>query len=186
MYEVPELKCCVDCGSPLEFKIPEDDTKERYVCPKCGHIHYQNPHNIVGTVPVYENKVLLCRRAIEPCFGEWNLPAGHQEMKEGTMAGAIRETKEEAGAELVNVRPFMLFDVPFASGTHIYFIGDVVNPDCKPGPETLEQRFFSEEEIPWDKIAFNSVKRALRCYFSDLKKGKIGFHYELKESPGEE
>ena len=107
-------------------------------------------------------------------------------MKEGTLAGALRETKEEAGAELTNVRPFMLLDVPFASGTHIYFIGDVVNPDCKPGPETLEQRFFSEEEIPWDKIAFNSFKRALKCYFSDLEKGSIGFHYEIKEKPGKE
>lgn len=186
MSEESELKFCSACGAPLEIKIPEGDTRQRHVCTKCGQIHYENPHNIVGTVPVYDGKVLLCRRAIDPCFGKWNLPAGHQEMKEGTMAGALRETKEEAGAELTNVRPFMLLDVPFASGTHIYFIGDVVNPDCKPGPETLEQRFFSEEEIPWDKIAFNSVKRALKCYFSDLEKGSIGFHYEIKEKPGKE
>lgn len=186
MSEAEELKYCCVCGGPLELKIPEGDNKERHVCKECGQIHYQNPHNIVGTVPIYQDKVLLCRRAIEPCFGKWNLPAGHQEMKEGTMAGALRETREESGAELTNVRPFMLLDVPFASGTHIYFIGDVVNPDCKPGPETLEQRFFSEEEVPWDKIAFNSVKRALKYYFSDLKKGTIEFHYEIKEKPGKE
>ncbi len=95
--------------------------EERHVCTKCGQIHYENPHNIVGTVPVYNGKVLLCRRAIDPCFGKWNLPAGHQEMKEGTMAGALRETKEEAGAGIKKCLPFHALRCPVCFGLHIYF-----------------------------------------------------------------
>lgn len=186
MSDEEELNFCVKCGGPLEKKVPNGENRVRDVCTKCGHIHYRNPHNIVGTVPTYQGKVLLCQRAIEPRKFYWNLPAGHQEMQESTLEGALRETIEEAGAQLTDVRPLMLLDVPFASGTHVYFTGEVVNPDCKPGPETLRQNFFSEDEIPWEKIAFNSVKRALRLYFADRKQGIEQFHYEIKEKSGKE
>ena len=104
---------CNLCGAPVEHRVPEGDTHPRAVCIACSHIQYENPRNIVGTLPVWQDKVLLCRRAIEPRHGLWTLPAGFMELDETTEQGALRETEEEAGARVeldglysvVNVRP---------------------------------------------------------------------------------
>ena len=106
---------CTQCGAPVERKIPEGDDHERYVCTACGEIFYENPLNIVGTLPVWEDRVLLCRRAIDPRKGYWTLPAGHQEMKETTRDGAARETQEEAGIDFrIADEPYVYLDLAHA------------------------------------------------------------------------
>lgn len=173
-----KVSFCQKCGGATERKIPEGDTHERDVCTVCGEVFYQNPINIVGTIPVFENKVLLCRRAIEPRFGYWTLPAGHQEMHETTRQGAARETREEAGIEFeIAASPYVYLDIAHAGQSHVIFIARMLKSEMKPGAETLEERLFSEEEIPWDKLAFNSVDKILRLYFEDAKRGSYPFHY---------
>ena len=134
--------------------------RSRTLCLYClRRIFYENPLNIVGTVPVWEDKVLLCRRAIEPRKGYWTLPAGHQEMKETTRDGAARETREEAGIDFrIADEPYVYLDLAHASQSHVIFLAAMESPEANPGPESFEARLFSEDEIPWDKIAFNSIK----------------------------
>lgn len=173
-----KVSYCQKCGGPTERKTPEGDTHERDVCTCCGEVFYQNPINIVGTVPVWENKVLLCRRAIEPRFGYWTLPAGHQEMNETTRQGAARETVEEAGIDFsLADSPYVYLDIAHAGQAHVIFIAHLKSLEMHPGPETLEKKLFSEEDIPWDQLAFNSVDKILRIYFEDAKKGSFPFHY---------
>ena len=176
---------CTQCGAPVERKIPEGDDHERYVCTACGEIFYENPLNIVGTVPVWEDKVLLCRRAIEPRKGYWTLPAGHQEMKETTRDGAARETREEAGIDFrIADEPYVYLDLAHASQSHVIFLAAMESPEANPGPESFEARLFSEDEIPWDKIAFNSVDKILRLYFDEAKTGNFPFHYIERHKQG--
>lgn len=177
------IKFCTQCGSPVSWEIPEDDDHERFVCTRCHHIHYQNPLNIVGTIPVWEDKVLLCRRAIEPREGFWTLPAGHQELGESTKQGAIRETKEEAGALIFTEKPYIFIDQAFHNQSHLFYLGTVQNSQYQAGPESLECRWFQQKEIPWDQIAFRTVKKALSLYFEDLLKGSFPFHYVEEVEP---
>lgn len=180
-----EIHFCEKCGHPTKREIPEGDTHERDVCPSCGYIAYINPINIVGTVPYLGDKVLLCRRAIEPRLGYWTLPAGHQEVQETTREGAERETEEEAGIHAeISSAPYILLDIAHADQLHLMFLARMKDESVNPGPETFEARLFSEEEIPWDKLAFNSVEKSLRLFFADLKKGSFGFHYIEKHAPG--
>lgn len=183
-YAIPVLKFCTDCGGKLEHIVPEGEHIARYVCPNCGKVHYQNPKNIVGTIPIFGDEVLLCRRAIEPGYGLWTLPAGHQEMKETTGQGAARETWEEAGVEVETGDPYIQMDLPFASQTHMYFLGFMKNRNFQAGEESLECRFFKEEDIPWDQIAFGTVRKALGTFFEDRKNGRFDFHYFTKFRPG--
>lgn len=172
------IKFCSQCGAPVAKQVPDGDHLERFVCTRCGHIHYQNPTNIVGTVPIWEDKVLLCLRAIEPRKHYWTLPAGHQELGESTRDGASRETVEEAGISFgVSTEPYVYIDLGKYGHSHIYYLASMENKNAKPGVETIEARLFSEHEIPWDRIAFNSVHKVLRLYFEDLKRGHFPFHY---------
>lgn len=176
---------CTQCGAPTERKVPEGDDHERSVCTVCGEIFYENPLNIVGTVPVWEDKVLLCRRAIEPRKGYWTLPAGHQEMSETTRDGAARETREEAGVSFnISETPYVYLDLAHASQSHVIFLAPMETPEANPGPESFEAKLFSESEIPWDKIAFNSVDKILRLYFDDFKNGSFPFHYIERHKKG--
>jgi len=167
------MKFCSNCASPLTIKIPADDSRERHVCESCGSIHYQNPRNVVGTIPVYENQVLLCRRAIEPRLGFWTLPAGFMELGESTSAGAARETLEEAGA-IVEVGPlYSLLNVPHAEQVHLFYLAKMATPDFIAGEESLEVALFQEHEIPWDELAFPTVKQTLEWYFADRCAGRF-------------
>lgn len=157
---------CTQCGAPVERKIPEGDDHERYVCTACGEIFYENPLNIVGTLPVWEDRVLLCRRAIDPRKGYWTLPAGHQEMKETTRDGAARETQEEAGIDFrIADEPYVYLDLAHASQSHVIFLAAMESPEANPGPESFEARLFSEDEIPWDKIAFQLGRQNPQALF---------------------
>jgi ADP-ribose pyrophosphatase YjhB (NUDIX family) len=131
---------------------------------------------VIGTVPVWQGKVLLCRRAIEPRYGYWTLPAGFMENGESTGEGATRETVEEAGARIRLGEPFSIIDVPQIEQIHMFFHAEMIDPSLDPGPETLEAGLFSEEEIPWDSLAFRTVSQTLRWFFEDRRRGAFSLH----------
>ena len=154
----PPLKHCNNCGTVLEARIPPGDSHQRKVCPSCGAIHYENPKLVVGCIPLWEDKILLCKRAIEPRYGYWTLPAGFMEMGETTSEGASRETLEEAGARVEVQSLFSLLNVPHVHQVHLFYLARLLDLDVDAGEESLEVRLFEEHEIPWDDIAFPTVE----------------------------
>ena len=178
------MKFCSNCGAGVHFKIPNGDDRERHVCPDCDTIHYRNPNIIAGCLPVYEDKVLLCRRAIEPRHGLWTLPAGFMENGESTEEGAQRECWEEARAELELHGLYTMFSLPQISQVYLLFKGELKHLEFGPGPESLEVDLFTESQIPWDEIAFPVMKKTLRHYFSDMKIGHFPLRSEALYKPG--
>ncbi|MFZ4651094.1 MAG: NUDIX hydrolase [Rubrivivax sp.] len=170
------IRHCRHCGSAVSYLVPEGDNRERAVCPSCAHIHYENPLNVVGTVPFWEDQVLLCRRNIEPRHGKWTLPAGFHELGESTAAGALRETDEEAGARIDLLGLFSVLNVVRVGQVHLYYRARLLDTNFAPGPETIEARLFREEEIPWEEIAFRTVSVTLERYFEDRRRGVFGVH----------
>jgi ADP-ribose pyrophosphatase YjhB (NUDIX family) len=146
------------------------------MCGSCQHIDYENPLNVVGTVPVWEDSVLLCRRNIEPRHGFWTLPAGFMELGESTEAGAVRETDEEAGARIVVEGLFTVLNVVRVGQVHFFYRAQLQDTRFAPGPETIEARLFREDEIPWDDLAFRTVRLTLERYFADRRTGAFGIH----------
>ena len=178
MLHRPLIQFCKSCGHAVRYRVPDDgDTRERAVCNSCHTIHYENPLNVVGTVPVWEDKVLLCKRNIEPRFGKWTLPAGFMELNETVAQGAARETVEEAGAQFEMQELFTLMNVTRVGQVHFFFRAQLTSDTFDPGHETQEARLFAEHEIPWDEIAFRTVKETLQHYFADAKKGKFELHH---------
>ena len=175
LHRVP-IRHCRHCGSAVSYLVPEGDNRERAVCPSCAHIHYENPLNVVGTVPFWEDRVLLCRRNIEPRHGKWTLPAGFHELGESTAAGALRETDEEAGARIDLLGLFSVLNVVRVGQVHLYYRAQLLDTNFAPGPETIEARLFREDEIPWEEIAFRTVSVTLERYFEDRRRGVWGVH----------
>jgi ADP-ribose pyrophosphatase YjhB (NUDIX family) len=176
MFHRPRIRHCRACGQAVSYRVPTDDNRERAMCGACGHIDYENPLNVVGTVPVWQDQVLLCRRNIEPRHGYWTLPAGFMELGETTEAGALRETDEEAGARVDLQGLFTLLNVVRAGQLHLYYRARLLDTDFNPGPETIEARLFRESEIPWDDLAFRTVRLTLERYFTDARSGQFGLH----------
>ena len=172
------MKFCSNCGSTVELQIPQGDDRHRHVCSDCDTIHYQNPHIVAGCLPIYENKVLLCKRAIEPRHGFWTLPAGFMENGESTEQGALRESWEEARADIDLDGLYTLFSIPEINQVYMLFKGTLSNLNFAPGPESLEVGLFTEDEIPWDQLAFPVMKKTLRYYFEDLKNNTFPFRSE--------
>ena len=179
MYRTP-LNYYRFCGTAVVYRLPDDgDTKERAVCTACHAVHYENPLNVVGTVPVWGDdgaQVLLCKRNIEPCRGKWTLPAGFMELGETTAQGAARETHEEAGAQFEIQGLFSVMNVVCAGQVHLYYHAKLLSTTFNPGYETMETRLFTESEIPWDEVAFKTVQTTLKHYFEDRRKGQFGVH----------
>lgn len=171
------MNFCSECGGVVALRVPDGDSLPRHVCPDCGTIHYQNPKMVVGCIPEWEDKVLLCRRAIEPKYGLWTLPAGFMENGETTLEGAARETWEEAGARIEIGGLYSLFNLPHINQVYLMFRARLLDLDFHPGIESLETRLFTEAEIPWDDIAFRTVRATLEHYFSDRRTGTFGFHF---------
>jgi len=171
------VKFCSHCGSSaLEFRVPIGDTLPRYVCGACSTVHYQNPKVVVGCLPVWNEQVLLCKRAIEPRRGLWTLPAGFLENGETILAGAERETVEEASAR-VDIGPlYTMISLPHINQVYVLFRARLVDLDFGPGEESLEVRLFDEAEIPWSELAFRTIARTLRNYFLDRKLGTFPVH----------
>ncbi|MFC3685839.1 NUDIX hydrolase [Hydrogenophaga luteola] len=179
MFRSP-IQHCRQCGAPVVYRLPDDgDTKPRAVCTACATVHYENPLNVVGTVPVWGEdgaEVLLCLRNIEPRRGKWTLPAGFMELGETTAEGAQRETIEEAGASIELGPLFTLMNVARVGQVHMYYRARLLNDHFDPGVETIEARLFTEDQIPWDEIAFRTVRETLERYFADRRQGLFGFH----------
>lgn len=171
------MKYCSSCGAPVSHRIPDGDNRHRYVCDACGAIHYQNPRMVVGCLPYWGDQVLLCKRAIEPRYGYWTLPAGFMENGETTAEGAVRETLEEAGARVAVDDLYTLINVPDIDQVYLLFRARLLDLDFAPGEESLEVALFDEAHIPWDDIAFRTVKRTLEHYFEDRRRGDYPLHF---------
>ena len=172
----PPLHHCTNCGTRIDRKVPPGDERERAICPHCGGIHYENPKLVVGCIPVYEDRILLCKRAIEPRYGYWTLPAGFMENGETTAEGAARETHEEAGAAVSDLEAFSMLDVPYVHQVHVFYRAQLASPNFSPGAESLDAQLFTEAEIPWKELSFRTVIETLKLFFADRKAGKFGFH----------
>lgn len=169
------MNFCSQCGQPVAHRIPEGDSRLRYVCDHCQTVHYQNPKVVCGCLPVWEDKVLLCRRAIEPRRGFWTLPAGFMENDETTPEAAARETREEAAAD-VDIGPlYALFNIRHINQVYLMFRAELRRGAFGVGEESLECRLFTEAEIPWEELAFPTIVRTLRYYFEDRKQGEFPF-----------
>jgi len=165
------MKFCSECAHPIEIRIPEGDNRERHVCPDCHTIHYHNPRIVAGILPTYQDKVLLCLRAIEPRKNFWTLPAGFMENGETTEQGAIRETLEEANARVLQPELYTMITVPHISQVHIFFRAELADLEFASGPESLEVELFDEADIPWQQLAFPTVSKTLRHFYADRKAG---------------
>lgn len=166
------MKFCSECAHPVSLMVPPDDNRPRYVCSQCGTIHYQNPKMVIGSIPVWDHdgdtRILLCKRAIEPRYGYWTLPAGFMENNETTSEAAIRETEEEAGARVEIHELFSLLNVPHVHQVHMFYRATLLDLDYAAGTESLDVQLFREAEIPWDDIAFPTVAYTLKYFFEDL------------------
>lgn len=170
------MNFCSQCGSPVTSRIPHGDDRPRHMCDVCGTIFYSNPKIVAGCIPQWEQQLLLCRRAIEPRSGQWTLPAGFMENGESTAQAAARETLEEANARVEMGKLFAYLNIPALNQVYVIFLARLVDLDFSAGAESLEVRLFHEHEIPWDKIAFPSIERALRLYFQDRRGDGFGTH----------
>ena len=177
MFQPRSIKHCRACGGEVRYETPADDNRDRATCTVCTTIHYENPLNVVGTLPVWEDRALLCRRNIEPRRGLWTLPAGFMELGETTAEGAVRETVEEAGARIELQGLYTLLNVVRVGQVHLFYRARLLDTDFAPGPETIEAELFREADVPWDEIAFRTTKRTLELFFADRRAGTgFGFH----------
>ena len=173
----PPIKFCKDCAAPVLYRLPDDgDTKLRAVCTRCHTVHYENPLNVVGTLPYWGDKVLLCLRNIEPRRGKWTLPAGFMELNETTTEGAARETREEAGAEFEIEGLYTVLSVARVGQVHLFYRARLTSDQFAPGIETIEARLFAENEIPWDEIAFRTTRETLQHFFIDRRNHVFPVH----------
>ena len=171
------IKHCKDCGHQVAYRLPDDgDTKPRAICTACTAVHYENPLNVVGTIPHWQGRVLLCKRNIEPRLGKWTLPAGFMELGETTAQGACRETLEEAGAEVELEGLFSVVNVARVGQVHLFYRARLLNDQFDPGHETMEARLYEEADIPWEELAFKTVSETLQRFFEDRRSGRFGFH----------
>jgi ADP-ribose pyrophosphatase YjhB (NUDIX family) len=170
------MKYCCHCSAELVYSIPDDDNRHRYICNSCDTIHYQNPKIVAGCIPVWEDQVLLCKRAIEPRFGYWTLPAGFMELEETSLEAGMRETLEEANARVDVDDLYSVFSLPYVGQVYMMFRSRLIDLDFSPGAESQEVRLFKEDEIPWDEIAFTTIRETLKFYFADRRRGNFSLH----------
>lgn len=171
------MNFCSDCGGRLEERVPDGDDRTRHVCAACGTVHYRNPLVVVGCIVESEARVLLCRRAIEPAKGLWTLPAGFLELGETLVAGACRETFEEAQARVEVTEPHAILDLPHIGQVHALFRARMLGPDYGPGEESLECAWFGAQDIPWPELAFPVIHFGLQLYLEDRAAGRRQVHH---------
>lgn len=172
------MNFCSQCGHRVHQAIPEGDDRLRDICSSCGTIHYSNPIIVAGTLPVRGSRVLLCKRAIEPGYGLWTLPAGFMENGETTVEAALRETREEAGALVNDATLYTVLDIPRFNNVYMIFRSELES-DFTAGVESLEVALFEEDDIPWDQIAFETVRRTLLLFFKDRITGHFPLHQDV-------
>jgi len=174
---VVNMNFCSNCGGKVSFIIPDGDNRHRHVCASCETIHYENPKIVTGCIAQWQDKILLCKRAIEPRHGLWTLPAGFMENEETNMEGAARETAEEANAEVDNMQLFCVFSIAHINQVYTMYLGDLVGGRASAGEESLDVALLTEDEIPWQEIAFQVINETLKLYFQDKKQGGFKTHY---------
>jgi ADP-ribose pyrophosphatase YjhB (NUDIX family) len=173
------MKFCSSCGALVERRIPEGEDRERYVCPSCGAIHYENPRMVVGCIIEEQGKLLLCKRAIQPRYGYWTVPAGFLELGESTVQGAVRETMEEAGALVQVIAPYVHFDIPHIGQAYIFYRARMLTPAFAAGTESLEVKLVAPDEIPWAELAFPVVRVSLELHAEDKRNGEFRMHHGI-------
>lgn len=180
------MRFCLECGSDdVQYRIPVSDNLPRHVCSKCGYIHYVNPKVVAGCLSVWEDKILMCKRAIEPQCGLWTLPAGFLEVNETLGEGASREAWEEANAKVEINQLYAVYSVPHISQIHAMFLARLTDAKVAPGEESLEVALCGEAEIPWDAIAFPTTRKTLELYFQDRREGRMRMHTaEIQHTAG--
>jgi len=170
---------CSACGAKMTDRVPKDDDQIRPVCERCGHVHYDNPKIVVGCIPILGDRVLLCRRNIEPRKGKWTLPAGYLENGETVQQGAVRETLEETRSRVAIIAPYRMFNLVFVHQIYLMFRARLLDSDFGPTKESTEVRLFSESDIPWEDIAFESIRQTLADFFSD--RPAQAYPFEIKQ-----
>ena len=165
------MNYCSHCGREVTSKVPAGDNRERFVCDHCDTVHYVNPRVVAGCLPVWEDRVLLCQRAIDPRSGFWTLPAGFLENGETIVAGAARETLEEANATVANLDLYTVFSLPHISQIYLFYRAELSTAACSPGFESSAVALFDESSVPWGKLAFPVVRETLEHYFADRQAG---------------
>ena len=173
------MNYCTHCGGPLKEEVPDGDDRPRHCCRVCGMIHYRNPKMVVGCIPEWENRILLCLRGIEPRAGLWTLPAGFLENNETVSEGARREVMEETRATVLDLKPYGLYNIPHISQIYFFFRTQLENNSFEPTHESREVRLFTEEEIPWEQLAFPVVEKSLKRYLRDRRGGSFPFHIDV-------
>ncbi|MEE9551820.1 MAG: NUDIX hydrolase [Gammaproteobacteria bacterium] len=189
------MKYCSQCGAKVVLKIPPYDNRHRYICTSCETIHYLNPKVVAGCIPEHDGKVLLCKRSIEPRYGYWTLPAGFMELGETSPEAAIRETVEEANARVEVIDLFAVFNLPHVDQVYMMFRSKLVDLDFSPGDESTEVDLFDESQIPWDDLAFTTIRQTLKFFFQDRQAGRFRLHtgdiikkkgvYDFRAGPSE-
>ena len=177
------MNYCTKCGAEVVLRVPEGDSRPRHVCPRCGEIHYLNPRLVIGCIAEWDERILLCRRAIEPRCGLWTLPAGFMENGESTAQAALRETAEEACARVAIEQLFALVSIPHIDQVHLFYRARLLDAGFGAGEESLETMLFDETSLPWDQLAFPSVAFCLEAYFRDRRAGAFGFHESTLPPP---
>lgn len=168
------MNFCSQCGQAVSLKVPQGDNRERFVCDACGIVHYQNPNNVAGAILTWQDRVLMCKRAIEPCYGLWTLPAGFMENNESVHQAAARESIEEAHAEPGHLSLFGVFSMPYISQVYLMFHGELLSEKISAGIESLDVGLFTQDQIPWDEIAFPVVSHCLELFFEyGVDSGKV-------------
>ncbi len=171
------MKYCSDCGAPVSLRVPEGDLLPRFVCDSCGIVHYQNPKIVVGCVPEFEGRIVICKRAIEPRVGYWTVPAGFLENGETLQQGAAREAHEEALAKVEILSLLTIVHVIPAHQVHVFFRARLLDPEIGAGPESLDARLVTADELPWADIAFPSTDYTLRRFLEDRAAGVDKHHF---------
>lgn len=172
------MQFCSHCATALKRVVPPGDDRERHTCPSCGAVHYENPRGVVGCIVTDDDgRLLLCRRAIQPAYGAWSVPAGYLELGEGAAAGAARETFEETGARVSISAPHSHLDLPYIGQFYSLFRARPTGPLAPHGAESLEVAWFAPEDLPWDALAFPVVHWGLRLFVDDLAAGRFAVHH---------
>jgi len=169
------MNFCSHCAHPVVLEVPPNDSLPRYVCSSCARVHYENPKMVVGCIPLWQDNILLCRRNIEPAMGLWTLPAEYLECGETAAAGAARETLEETAGVVANLQPYRLFEITHISQIYLMFLAQLQSTAVRATDESMEVKFFQEQHIPWDSIAFPVIEQTLQGFFSDRVRHDFSF-----------
>ena len=151
---------------PRIWQIPKGDNRQRLICPDCNYIHYDNPKVVCGAVTTWEDKYLLCKRAIQPRKGFWTITSGFLELNESPQEGAMRESLEEANAKIEIDQMLATYHIKRISFVQLIFRAKLIDPNIKAGEESLEVKLFSWNEIPWQDLAYPTIEWALKAHQS--------------------